>query len=78
MEKILRALGYISIIEGLISSIILFITTLGDEDFGTLGIIGTLFFSIQILFFSIVIGFICLAISTLFIEKKKYLNGGDI
>ena len=71
IQKVLKILGYGSIIEGIISSVILFITTIMDEDLGALGIIGTLCFSLQITFFSIMSGFICLAISELFSQKKK-------
>lgn len=80
IEKVLKILGYGSIIEGIISSIILFVTTFMDEDLGALGIIGTLCFSFQVIFFSIIIGFICLAISRLFLEKKNshYQEGGNI
>ena len=71
IQKALKILGYGSIIEGIISSVILFITTIMDEDLGALGIIGTLCFSLQITFFSIMAGFICLAISELFSQKKN-------
>ena len=71
IQKALKILGYISIIEGIISAIVLFITTIMDEDLAALGMIGTLCFSVQIAFFSIIIGFICLAISTLFSQKKN-------
>ena len=67
IQKALKILGYGSIIEGIISSVILFM----DEDLGALGIIGTLCFSLQITFFSIMAGFICLAISELFSQKKN-------
>ncbi len=80
IEKALRILGYGSIIEGIVSSIILFVTTFMDEDLGALGIIGTLCFTFQVIFFSIIIGFICLALSSLFLEKKNsdYQDGGNI
>lgn len=71
LAKILKILGYASIIEGIFSSVILFITTYSDEDLGALGIIGTISLSLQICFFSIVVGFLCIAVSKVFFEKKK-------
>lgn len=69
--KILKLLGYMSIIEGIISSIILFVTTYSDEDLGALGIVGTISISLQVCFFSVVIGFLCIAVSEIFFEKKS-------
>lgn len=76
--RVLKILGYGTIIEGIISAFILFVTTFMDEDLGSLGMIGTLCFSFQVIFFSIIVGFICLSISLLFLEKKNYQDGGDI
>ena len=78
--RLLSILGYATIIEGIISSIILFITVYNDEDLGALGAIGTMYFSFQVVFFSIVIGFICIAVSKILdnLEKKNKVNGGSI
>ena len=77
--RLLSILGYATIIEGIISSIILFITVYNDEDLSALGAIGTMYFSFQVVFFSIVIGFICIAVSKILdnLEKNK-VNGGSI
>ncbi len=71
--RLLSILGYATIIEGIISSIILFITVYNDEDLSALGAIGTMYFSFQVVFFSIVIGFICIAVSKILdnLEKKQ-------
>ncbi len=78
--RLLSILGYATTIEGIISSIILFITVYNDEDLGALGAIGTMYFSFQVVFFSIVIGFICIAVSKILdnLEKKNKVNGGSI
>lgn len=78
IAKILKLLGYASIIEGIVSSIILFVTTYSDEDLGALGAIGTISLSVQVCFFSVVIGFLCISVSKLFFEKKKWHNGGGL
>ena len=69
--KLLSILGYATIIEGIISAVILFITVYNDEDLGALGAIGTMYFSFQVVFFSIVIGFICIAISKILEDILK-------
>lgn len=71
--RLLSILGYATIIEGIISSVIHFITVYNDEHFGNLGAIGAMCLSFQVIFFSIVIGFICISISKILdsIEKKQ-------
>lgn len=76
--KLLSILGYVTIIEGIISAVILFITLCNDEDLAALGVIGTMYVSFQVVFFSIVIGFICIALSKILDDiKKNKVNGGS-